>query len=114
MLVLWFINLLGIWIFFLVRFENRKKKNVFNPIFWIKDNWIELLAIFLFDIALMIIIMHPDISVNPQRLIEKYIPFDVVATGFAAKMIVSFLIGLGLSSGLYSLVKRLKIFNAPK
>lgn len=114
MLVLWILNILGIMIFFMVRYENRRVKDNFNPWFWVKDNWVELLSTLLFNISLMIILMHPEVAVDPQRIIERYVPFDVTVTGFAAKMLISFLLGLGFSAGLYSLIKRLKPFKAKR
>lgn len=114
MLVLWFLNLLGIMIFFMVRYENRRVKDNFKLWFWIRDNWVELCCTLLFNIALMIILLHPEVAVDPHQLIDKYVPFEVKITGFAAKMVISFLLGLGLSAALYSLVKKLKPFNAKK
>ena len=56
------LNVLGITIYYLNRFENRGDKSKFNLSFWLKDNLIGLIIILLLDLSFMILLLHPETS----------------------------------------------------
>ena len=97
----WILNGIGVLIYFLNRFGNRKSKGKFSFKFWFADNYRELFTTLLFDIALMLIVMMPNVSVNFDKLIAENIPFGLVIDPDVAKAILCFLLGLGLSSLFY-------------
>jgi hypothetical protein len=99
----WILNLLGITIYFLNRFNKRTNKTKFSFKFWLNDNWNELLSTFLINVALMLLLMQPETNINIDELIKEYIPFSVQ---FAIKPAFSFLLGLGLSSAFYSIFRQ--------
>lgn len=98
----WFLNFLGIAIYFINRFANRKQKTDFYFNFWLKDNWPEVSTVILLDIALMILLLGEGTSVNFDDLLSK-LPFGLKIAG---EPLLAFLLGLGLSSLFYTLFKR--------
>lgn len=102
------INIIGVLVFFLNRYSNRKVKDKFNAWFWLEDNMIELAATLLINVAIMMILCLTEVEVNPSEFVTKYIPFDIIATGYAGKMLVSFLTGLVFASLAYGTIKRIK------
>jgi hypothetical protein len=106
----WLLNILGILIFFLNRYNKRTlKTKAFSFNFWIKDNWNELITIFLLDIALMLLLLGPGTEVNFDDLLSK-LPFGLKVAG---EPLLSFLLGLGLSNLFYSIFKK-KVNDAKK
>lgn len=101
----WILNGIGVVIYFLNRFGNRRKKAKPSIKFWIADNYRELLTTLLFDLALMIIVMMPDVQVNFDSFIAENVPFGLAISPVVAKAILSFLLGLGLSSLFYKYYK---------
>jgi len=95
------LNFLGITIYYLNRFENRGDKSRFNLAFWLKDNLIGLIIILLLDLSFMILLLHPETSDIFGRWVNTTVPIGVVAKPFLA-----FLLGLGLTGGLYELIKK--------
>ena len=101
----WILNGIGIVIYFLNRFGNRRTKTKPNIKYWLADNYRELFTTLLFDLALMIIVMMPDVQVNFDKFIADNLPFGLVISPIVAKAILSFLLGLGLSSLFYKYYK---------
>lgn len=97
------LNIIGIMIFFINRYANRSKKAAaFSFEFWVKDNWPELSTVILLDIALMILLFHPGTEISFDKLFET-LPFGLKVAGDLG---MSFLLGLGLSAGFYSVFKK--------
>ena len=94
------LNLLGILIYFLNRFINRRGKNkTFSITFWLKDNWPELLVVLLMDISLMILLLTNDVTID----LAGFIPDWMVAPG---DLTLVWLVGLGLASLVYTFIKK--------
>jgi hypothetical protein len=99
----WVLNLIGIMIYFINRFANRKKKTVsFSLKYWLKDNWCEMGTVLLIDLALMIILNSPGTEIDFDALFIK----SPIGIKVAGELLMSFLLGLGLSSLFYSIFKR--------
>ena len=97
-------NILGILIYFLNRFANRRAKDkTFNIVFWLKDNWPEFSVIALVDVSLLILFLSNDITITA---IEALPP--IVAQ--AGDLTVAWLLGLGLASAVYGVIRK-KIRN---
>lgn len=93
--------LLGIAIFFIVRYKNRKTVN--NPTFgyWLVDNWEETVSSLLATTALLIMFLANETSFDLNQFIDS-IPY---VTGLPLKLAASFLAGYGNTALLY------KMFN---
>ena len=89
----WILNIIGIATYFLGRFKNRKHKTNPDFWFWLKDNWVELTQTMLINIALMIILMMPDVQLNADTFIKEYLPIDFTITPIVVKALASFLLG---------------------
>jgi hypothetical protein len=97
------LNVIGILIYFINRFNKRSKKTIgFDLKFWLNDNGPEMATIILLDIALMILLFSPGTEINFDDLFSK-LPFGLK---LPADMLMSFLLGLGLSSLFYTLFKK--------
>ena len=104
------LNAIGILIYFINRYNKRTTKTVaFSFKFWIRDNWHEMSTIILIDVALMCLLFSPGTEVNFDDLFSK-LPFGLK---LPADLLMSFLLGLGLSSLFYTIFKR-KISDAKK
>jgi hypothetical protein len=101
----WILNILGILIYFAVRFDNRNNKETFDFKFWLSDNFPELIGTFLSNIAIMIIVIQPDSVIDLSALYEKFIPFGL---SVPAVLATSFLTGVVFSSAFYELIKKIK------
>ena len=99
----WILNIIGIAIYFLNKYAGRKNKTKFNAKFWLKDNFPELASTLLINLALMLLLMQPETNINIDDLIKEHVPF---ALQVAVKPLFSLLLGLGLSSFLYSLFRK--------
>jgi len=94
------LNMLGICIYFLSRFNKRRSKEKnFSIKFWITDNWPELLTILLVDISVMILFVTNDISFD----MASFVPDWLVNIGDLG---VSWLIGLGLAYLVYNVIRK--------
>ena len=99
------LNLLGILIYFLNRFSNRRSKDkTFSISFWIKDNWPELLIVLLVDISVMLLLLTNDVTID----LAEFVPQWMVTPG---DLTLAWLVGLGLASFGYTVIK--KKFKAP-
>jgi len=104
------LNLIGVMIYFINRYSKRTFKTTkFSSTFWLKDNWPEMSTILLLDIALMILLFSPGTEINFDDLFSK-LPFGLKIAG---DLLMSFLLGLGLSSLFYTIFKR-KVRDAKK
>lgn len=104
------LNFIGILIYFINRYANRANKTpVFSFKFWLKDNWPEVTTILLLDIALMILVFSPGTEISFDALFSK-LPFGLKIAG---DLLMSFLLGLGLSSLFYTIFKK-KVRDAVK
>lgn len=93
------LNILGIAICFLTKYQNRTEKDKgFSLSYWIKDNWVELVIIGLFDAAMVLLVMTGDIELN----VTQFVPEWVANVG---GLTISFLLGLGLAAGIYEIIK---------
>ena len=99
---------MGIAIYFLGRFSKRRNKTKANLVFWLKDNWVELLQTYLINAAFMIILMMPQVIINIDKFVNEYVPFDVVVVPLVAKMVISFLLGWVFTAIIYRIVKSKK------
>lgn len=94
------LNILGILIYFLNRYNNRRSKDKsFSINFWVKDNWPELLIVILVDISIMLLLLLNDISIDAAQ----FLPTWLVKVGDLG---ISWLIGLGLASLIYSIFRK--------
>ncbi len=104
-LILVIFNILGIAICFLTKYNNRREQDkTFSVKFWLKDNWPELTIIALFDAAIVGLLLIGDIQIN----VTEFIPEWIASVGNNA---ISFLLGLGLSSGIYGIFKEKIIYT---
>lgn len=93
------LNILGIAICFLTKFNSRRNQDrTFSLSFWVKDNWPELVITVLFDAALVLLVMVGDIQLN----VAEFLPEWVTSVG---GLTISFLLGLGLAAGIYEIIK---------
>lgn len=92
-------NMLGILIYFLNRFANRRAKDkTFNIVFWLKDNWPEFTVIALVDISLLILVLSNEISITAIEALPS-----IVAQ--AGDLTMAWLLGLGLASAIYNVIR---------
>lgn len=102
----WLLNIIGISIFFIGKYVNRKHKTITSTWeFWWKDNWPEFVQTFLFNLALMIILQMKQVTVNVDKFLNEGLPFDISVDAEAGKAIVSFLVGLIITSLIYRMYK---------
>ena len=101
-MVNWILNLIGVMIYFINKYANRKNKTKFNGKFWFRDNWPELACTLLLNIALMLLLMQPETNINIDELIKENRPFSLQ---LAVKPFFSLLLGLGLSAVFYKMFK---------
>jgi len=94
-------NILGVFIYFLIRYENRKNKMNFNVRFWIKDNWVEIALIGAFDVSLMILLISNDVSFEMAEFLPAFLQD-------AGDLTTAWLIGMVLSSACYNAIKKVK------
>lgn len=101
------LNLIGILVCFITKYGNRRKKDqAFSLSFWWRDNWPELIATVLVDLALLIIYMTEDIQID----LSSFMPTWVISVG---SLTVSFALGLGLAALIYEIF-RSKVKHAKK
>jgi hypothetical protein len=101
------LNLLGILIYFLNRYSKRRgKEKAFSLKFWITDNWTELTIVLLVDISVMILFITNDLSID----LAEIVPGWLVKPG---DLTISWVLGLGLASLIYGLIRRKIIDSTP-
>lgn len=101
MILLIVTNIIGIFIYFLLRYEGRTDKS--KPLsikFWMKDNWVQLLIIALIDLAIMILLLSSDLT------IEKipHVPEWFASYGDAT---ITLFVGMMLAHIFYLFVKKI-------
>jgi hypothetical protein len=69
------LNILGILIFLFVRLQGRDKSIPFSAKFWINDNWEQVIAIILIDVAMMLLVFEGGLKLSFAELpgIPKWI-----------------------------------------
>ena len=102
-MVNWILNLIGVMVYFINKYANRKNKTKFNGKYWLNDNWPELATTLLINIALMLLLMQPETNINIDDFLKENVPF---ALQIAIKPLFSLLLGLGLSAFLYGMFKK--------
>ena len=102
-MVNWILNLIGVMVYFINKYANRKNKTKFNGKYWLNDNWPELATTLLINIALMLLLMQPETNINIDEWLKDNVPF---ALQIAIKPLFSLLLGLGLSAFLYGMFKK--------
>jgi hypothetical protein len=103
-----FLNLLGIAIFFLIKFLTRTNKSEPSLSFWARDNKIELIVIGLFDVMVMALYLMGEISIN----FVGYLPDSIVSAGKGTGLSCA-MIGLIFSFVIYTLIS-LKVKETEK
>jgi hypothetical protein len=99
----WLLNLIGVLIFFINRFNKRTKKTVaFSLRFWITDNFQEMATTLLLNLALMII-LQININEGTLDLLLAKLPAWVNLLGVPG---ICFALGAGLSWLLYELFRK--------
>lgn len=99
----WLLFFLGTLAYFINRYNGRKNKlPEFDLVFWIKDNWPELILTVIIDLAAMIILMDAGTAVDMSTFLSK-LPIGIVLSG---KLALSFACGFGLGAGVYQLFKK--------
>lgn len=98
------LNILGVLIFFFVKLSGRKNRETPLSIkYWFKDNWEQLIAIALFDIALMLLVFQGGLQFNFEK-IAPMLPDGVQLAGDSA---LCFLVGLFFAWGVYAGYKKM-------
>ena len=98
------LNALGILIFFFVKLSGRKNKD--KPLsiqYWLKDNWEQLVAVLLVDIALMLLVFQGGLQFNFEK-IAPMLPDGVQLAGDSA---LCFLVGLVFAWAVYNGYKKM-------
>jgi len=99
----WILNLIGIAVYFITRYANRKTKTTpFRWKFWLKNNGPEFLSTLLLNIALMLILSLSESVVDVEKMLNGILPAWLMLAG---KPTASLLLGLGISAGFYKLYK---------
>lgn len=99
------LNILGILLYFVLRFGGRKdktKKLSFS--FWWADNMQEILSTVIFNVALMILMIESGIKIDLKALF----PMIPDAITFVGDLAIYFSIGAFISHGAYELWKKRK------
>lgn len=105
------LNVIGILIFFFVKLAGRKDKS--SPLsiqFWLKDNWEQLIAVSLIDVALMLLVFQGGLQVNFEKL-APMLPDGVQLVGDGA---ICLLIGMIFSFVGYEGYKKIMFKPEPK
>ena len=97
----WTLAAIGLAIYFIGRYNNRKYKTKFNLKFWLKDNWPEAITSVLATIALMVIFMDETAEYNFDNLFESVGFIEALPV----KKFISLLIGYSNSLLFYNLLK---------
>lgn len=95
-------NLLGIALYFLIRYNKRTNKEIkFSGTFWLNDNWAETIAILGVDLAMMLLVLKKDLVID----LNTYLPALPAGVAFTGDLAICFFIGLFLSAAIYELFK---------
>lgn len=101
MILLIVTNIIGIFIYFLLRYDGRTDKS--KPLsvkFWVKDNWVQLLTIALIDLAIMILLLSSDLTIDKI----SYVPDWFTSYGDAT---ITLFVGMVMSHICYVAVKKI-------
>ena len=101
-MITWILNTIGILIYFISKYANRRNATKFSFKFWFGDNWPELVSTILLNVALMLLLLQPETSIDIDSWLAANVPFGL---HIAIKPLFAFLLGLGLSSFLYRMFR---------
>ena len=101
-MITWILNTIGIAIYFLSKYANRRNATKFSFKFWFSDNWPELVSTILLNVALMLLLLQHETTINIDEWLASNVSFGL---SVAVKPLFSFLLGLCLSSFLYKMFK---------
>ncbi len=97
------LNVLGMLIFFLVRLGGRKDKNTpLSGKIWLRENWEQLSAVVLIDVALMLLVFEGGLKFSFEK-IAPMLPDGVTLVGDSA---LCFLVGWLFAWGVYVAYKK--------
>lgn len=97
----WLLFILGTIAYFIFRYDGRSDKSKdFNPLFWLKDNWVQLSGAFILDLIAMILFTDSNIDISGWLI--KFIPEGLVSIVILA---IPAACGLGLGWGAYEFIK---------
>lgn len=100
----WILAAIGLGIYYIGRYSNRKNKTKFSLLFWLDDNWPELVTSTLATIALMVIFLDKDAAFDFQSMLDS-VPF---IKSLPSEKLVSLTIGYLNSMIFYKLMKQKK------
>lgn len=100
----WILAAIGLLMYFVGRYANRRNKTKFDWKFWIKDNWPEMVTAILSTIALMVIFLD-DGAVFDFSSIFDNIPF---IKSLPTDKFISLIVGYLNSWLFYTLMKQKK------
>lgn len=100
----WILAAIGLAIYYIGRYSNRKNKTKFSLFFWLDDNWPELVTSTLATISLMVIFLDKDAAFDFQSMLDS-VPF---IKSLPSEKLVSLTIGYLNSMIFYKLMKQKK------
>lgn len=100
----WILAAIGLAIYYIGRYSNRKNKTKFSLLFWLDDNWPELVTSTLATIALMVIFLDKNAAFDFQSMLDS-VPF---IKSLPSEKLVSLTIGYLNSMIFYKLMKQKK------
>jgi len=100
-----FLNFLGIVLYFLIRYKNRKDKDVkFSGTFWFNDNWVETIGTLVVNLILTLLMFYGGITID----LSKWVTWLPEGIGFVGDLSIYVLIGAVLSHAVYEFVAKEK------
>jgi len=98
----WFLFFIGTLAYFLYKYINRgSKQSSFSIVFWLKDNWPELVLSFLFDLAAVLILLDPNTAIDLAKI--TWMPAWL---SFSAELFGAFFFGFGGGVIIYAVFKK--------
>ena len=99
----WFLNLLGIVLYFMIRYKNREDKTQkFSGVFWFNDNWVETIGTLIVNVILSFLLHWGGITIDLSKWIT-WLPEGIAVVGDLA---VYCAIGAVISHAVYELVAK--------
>lgn len=100
----WILAIIGLLIYFLVRYNGRRNKTKFNLKYWLIDNWPEVLISILATVAFMVILTDQNAEFDFSEMLTS-VPF---VKSLPAEKLASLLVGYLNSWLVYTLFKSKK------
>lgn len=99
----WILFFIGTLAYFLYKYISRSKKTIgFSLMFWLKDNWPELVLAFVVDFAMALIFLDKTPAIDFSQV--EWIPTWLKAR--AALQLFAFFLGYGGGSIVYNILKK--------